>query len=159
MPLSPYYITAGFLTWNWFYAYGILSSRTIKQIYGIDHNASPRQDLNKYADAAIREGKLTREQVDMIQRCEGASANSVEGYTLFFGSVIFAMHSRVPMGVINGTCAIYTLARLAYGVVYVFVSDDRWSQFRGLFWWIGNLSCLSLLWRGAAKGTAQLRSG
>jgi hypothetical protein len=77
---------AAYLGWNWFYAYGILSSRTIKQYYGLDHNSSPRQDLNLYAEQYIKEGKITRNQVTMIQRCEAASANSVEGYTLFVGS-------------------------------------------------------------------------
>lgn len=86
MPLSPLAGPAGFLAWNWFYAYGILSSRTIKQVYGIDHNANPRQDLNKYGEASVKEGKMTRKQVERCQRFESASANSVEGYTLFAGS-------------------------------------------------------------------------
>jgi uncharacterized MAPEG superfamily protein len=86
MPYNHYIVPAAFLGFNWFYAYGLLSSRTLKQIYGIDHNASPRQDLNKYADAYVRDGKITRQQVEMIQRCEAASANSVEGYTFFVGA-------------------------------------------------------------------------
>jgi uncharacterized MAPEG superfamily protein len=86
MPYNHYAVPAAFLGFNWFYAYGILSSRTLKQIYGIDHNSSPRQDLNKYADTYVREGKMTRSQVNMIQRCEAASANSVEGYTFFVGA-------------------------------------------------------------------------
>jgi hypothetical protein len=86
MPFTPYAVPAAFLGFNWFYAYGILSSRTLKQIYGIDHNGSPRQDLNKCADVYVREGKMTRAQVEMIQRCESASANSVEGYTFLVGA-------------------------------------------------------------------------
>jgi hypothetical protein len=93
MAYSPLAGTAAFLGWNWFYAYGVLSSRTIKQYYGIDHNASPRQDLNKYAETYIRESKMTRRQIEQIQRCEAASANSVEGYTLFIGS------GKVPVSV------------------------------------------------------------
>ncbi|QDS73240.1 hypothetical protein FKW77_004025 [Venturia effusa] len=147
--MPPLTIPALFLGFNWFYAYGILSSRTLKQFYGIDHNSSPRQDLNKYAEMAVREGKMTREQVDMVQRCEAASANSVEGYTLFVGAVLFALYAKVPVSVVNKACAVYTVARLAYGPIYIFVSDDRWSQFRGLTWWTGNLSCLYLLWQGA----------
>ena len=61
----------------------MLSSRTPKQYYGIDHNGNPRQDLKKYADVAIREGKITQEQIEQIQRIESAGANSVEGYALF----------------------------------------------------------------------------
>lgn len=36
---------------------------------------------------------MTREQVNMVQRCEAASANSVEGYTLFFGAGEFDSYS------------------------------------------------------------------
>jgi hypothetical protein len=86
MSLPPLATTAAFLGWNWFYAYGLLSSRTIKQFYGLDHNANPRQDLKKYAEASIKEGKLTQKQVEQIQRFESASANSVEGYTFIVGS-------------------------------------------------------------------------
>jgi len=83
---SPYAAPAAFLTWNWFYAYCVLASRTPKQWYGIDHNGSPRQDLNKYGAVAVKEGKLTQAQLDQIQRVEAASANSVEGYVLFVAS-------------------------------------------------------------------------
>lgn len=83
---SPFAAPAAFLAWNWFYAYGVLASRTPKQWYGIDHNGSPRQDLNKYGAEAVKKGKLTQAQLDQIQRVEAASANSVEGYTLFAAS-------------------------------------------------------------------------
>ena len=77
---------AAFLAWNWFEAYCVLSSRTLKQWYGIDHNGNPRQDLAKYGDVAIKEGKITKSKIEQIQRMEAASANSVDGYTLFAAS-------------------------------------------------------------------------
>lgn len=83
---SSFAAPAAFLAWNWFYAYGVLASRTLKQWYGIDHNGNPRQDLNKYGAAAVREGKLTQAQLETVQRMEAASANSVEGYTFFVAS-------------------------------------------------------------------------
>lgn len=86
--------SAGFLAWNWFYAYCLLSSRTLKQIYGIDNQANPRQDLNKYAETAIKEGKLTREQLGRIQRMEGAGANSTDGFIFFTGSCKFDHQMR-----------------------------------------------------------------
>jgi len=81
--ISPtsYAAPAAFLAWNWAFAYLALSSRTPKQWYGIDHNGNPRQDLTKYAEVAIKEGKLTRAQLEQIQRIEAASANSIDGYT------------------------------------------------------------------------------
>ncbi len=77
---------AGFLAWNWLFAYCALSSRTPKQYFGIDNNGNPRQDLAKYGEAAVREGKMTRGQLEMIQRMEAATANSIDGYTFFAAS-------------------------------------------------------------------------
>lgn len=77
---------AAFIAWNWFYAYGVLASRNFKQWYGIDNQASPRQDLRKYGDIAVREGKMTQAQLDQIHRVEAASANSTEGFILFTAS-------------------------------------------------------------------------
>ena len=75
-----------FLAWNWFYAFGVLSSRTPKQLYGLDHQSSPRQDLNKFGTEAVRAGKITQKQLDQLHRFEAASANSTEGLTLFASS-------------------------------------------------------------------------
>jgi len=83
---SPLAAPAGFIAWNWVYAYCVLSSRTFKQSYGIDHNGNPRQDLDKYGAAAVKEGKMTQAQLDQIRRVEAASANSVDGFTFFVGS-------------------------------------------------------------------------
>ncbi|KAK5085118.1 hypothetical protein LTR70_008072 [Exophiala xenobiotica] len=149
---SPYAVPAAFLTWNWFYAYCVLASRTPKQWYGIDHNGSPRQDLNKYGAVAVKEGKLTQAQLDQIQRVEAASANSVEGYVLFVASVLFGLIANVPSESLTTACTTYTIARLVYGYVYVFVPDDRWSQIRGISWWVANSSCLYLFWKGAVQG-------
>ena len=74
---------SGFLMWNWLYAYGVLSSRTMKQYYGVDHNKAPRQDSGEYCEQAVKEGRLSRQTLDRIKRTEAASANSVEGYTFF----------------------------------------------------------------------------
>lgn len=140
---------AAFIAWNWFYAYGVLASRTFKQIYGIDHNGNPRQDLNKYGSEAVKSGKITQAQLEQIQRVESASANSVEGFTLFVASVLFALVAGVPIETVNTACTTYTLARLAYGAVYVFVADNTYSQLRGIVWWAANSSCLYLLYKGA----------
>jgi hypothetical protein len=108
--MPPLATTGALLGWGWFYAYGLLSSRTIKQFYGLDNNANPRQDLNKYAEVSIKEGKVTRAQVEQIQRFESASANSVEGYTFIFGSG--KVLSTIGLHIANGMqyCLLYTQA-------------------------------------------------
>ena len=136
-----------FLGFHFIYAYGILSSRTLKQWYGIDHQASPREDLAKYGEAAVREGKLTRKQLDMLKRNESAHANSVENFPLLIAAVLFASHAAVPAQNINAASLSYTIARIGYGVVYILVDHPKWSHLRGLMWWWGNVSCLYLLWK------------
>ncbi|KAL6242643.1 hypothetical protein RBB50_010289 [Rhinocladiella similis] len=147
-PVTSFAVPAGFLAWNWLFAYVALSSRPWKQSVGIDHNGSPRQDLTKYAEAAIREGKMTRDQLDRIYRIEAASANSTDGFAFFATSVLFALVSGVPESALIKGCTAYTVARLVYGAVYVFVPHDIYSQLRGIAWWTGNFSCLYLLWKG-----------
>ena len=80
--------SAAFLIWQYLFAYGVLSSRTLKQIYGIDNNVSPREDLGKYGAAAVQSGKITQKQLDMLKRNESAHANTVEHYTLFATSIL-----------------------------------------------------------------------
>lgn len=68
---------------NWFFAYCNLSPRFFKIAVGIDHNSSPREDLSKHGEAAVKEGKLTRQRLGQIRRMQSAHENSVEGFTLF----------------------------------------------------------------------------
>lgn len=97
-PFSSSFATpAAFLAWNWFYAYCVLSSRTFKQRYGIDHNGNPRQDIDKYGIAAVKEGKMTQEQLDQIRRVEAAGANSVDGYSVF--AVSGELSTSIPISV------------------------------------------------------------
>ncbi|KAI1742403.1 hypothetical protein F4680DRAFT_412121 [Xylaria scruposa] len=141
----------GLLSWQFFFAYGLLSSRTLKQWYGIDHNSSPREDLAKYGDAAVRSGKITQKQLAMLKRNESAHANSVENYTLFVAAMGFATFAGVEPHLVNRAGLLYVVARFAYGAVYIFIDHDVWSQIRGITWWTGNISCLWLLYRAGAK--------
>ncbi|KAL4973023.1 hypothetical protein BDW66DRAFT_143009 [Aspergillus desertorum] len=137
------------LSVNFIFAYGLLSSRTIKQYYGLDHNVSPREDLAKYGDAAVRSGKISQKTLDMIKRNESAHANAVENYALLVGAVAMATVAGVERASINRAVVVYTLARIAYAIVYITVDKPKWSQLRGLCWWTGNLCCLNLLRKAA----------
>lgn len=141
----------GLLSWQFVFAYGLLSSRTLKQIYGIDHNSSPREDLAKYGDVAVKSGKITQKQLAMLKRNEAAHANSVENYALFVAALGFATFAGVERHLINRAGLLYVTARFVYSAVYILIDHDLWSQIRGLTWWTGNLSCLWLLYRAGAK--------
>ncbi|KAJ5157095.1 Ankyrin repeat protein [Penicillium canariense] len=136
-----------FLGFHFVWAYGVLSSRTLKQWYGIDHQASPREDLVKYGDAAVRDGKITRKQLNMLKRNEAAHANSVENYSLLVGSLLFASYAGVPAQTINVAGLSYTIARILYGAVYIFIDSPKWSYTRAVAWWWGNVSCFTLLYQ------------
>ena len=55
----------------------------MKQKLGIDHNVSPREDLNKYGEKAVQSGKITAAQLRMLRRMESAHANAVEHFPFF----------------------------------------------------------------------------
>ncbi|KAL4733927.1 hypothetical protein BDV11DRAFT_199236 [Aspergillus similis] len=138
------------LAFNFIFAYGLLSSRTIKQYYGIDHNVSPREDIAKYGDAAVQSGKISQKTLDMIKRNESAHANAVENYALLVGAVAMATVAGVERVSINRAVVLYTLARVAYAVVYITIDTPKLSQLRGVCWWVGNLCCLNLLRKAAS---------
>jgi len=139
-----------FLIFNFIFAYGILSSRTLKQYYGIDHNASPREDLAKYGETAVREGKITQKQLEMLRRNESAHANAVENFPLLVAGVVFASQAGVARETINAAALTYTIARICYGVIYLVVDHPVWSQLRSLTWWTGNFTCFYLLWKAGS---------
>ncbi|KAI0404708.1 hypothetical protein F4802DRAFT_566018 [Xylaria palmicola] len=141
----------GFLSWQFIFAYGLLSSRTLKQWYGLDHNSSPREDLAKYGDAAVRSGKVTQKQLAMLRRNESAHANSVENYALFVAAMGFATFAGVENHLVNRAGLLYVVVRFAYAAAYILIDHDVWSQIRGITWWTGNLSCLWLLYRAGLK--------
>ena len=130
------------------WAYGLTSSRTMKQIWGIDHNVSPREDVRKYGNAAVASGKITQKQLDMLKRIEGAHANSYEQYGFFASALIWGHVAGLDMAEVNTSALIYTLARFAYVIVYTLVDTPLLSQLRGLCWWTGNIVCLRLFWKG-----------
>ncbi|TKA66380.1 hypothetical protein B0A55_09604 [Friedmanniomyces simplex] len=148
-PLTPTpNLAASYILTHFVFAYFVLSSRTPKQILGIDHNVSPREDLANYGEAAVRSGKITQKQLEALRRLESASANSVENFTLFVGAMLFALVAGLPATEVNGTGLVYTVARVGYAAAYVFVDKPRLSRARGVMWWVGNFACLSLLWIG-----------
>ncbi|KFY04406.1 hypothetical protein O988_00806 [Pseudogymnoascus sp. VKM F-3808] len=143
-----------FLGFHFYFAYGLLSSRTLKQFYGLDHNESPREDLVKYGDAAVRNGKITAAQLRMLRRNESAHANAVENFTLLVASILFASHAGVEAATINRAALSYTVARFCYAAAYILIEHRQWSQLRGVSWHWGNLSCIFLLWKAGQKLSA-----
>ncbi|KAK0362562.1 hypothetical protein LTR91_020639 [Friedmanniomyces endolithicus] len=128
-PLSPVpNLAASYIITHFALAYLVLASRTLKQIYGIDHNVSPREDLGKYGDAAVRSGKITQKQLEQLKRMESASANSVENYTLFVEAMLFETMAGVPATDVNATGLAYTVARCGYAIAYVLIDAPSLSQ-------------------------------
>ncbi|KIV85412.1 hypothetical protein, variant [Exophiala sideris] len=113
--------------------------------------------LQPHAQATVRHRPQRQppprsDQFEQIQRIEAASANSIDGFAFFATSVLFALVTGVPKQSLIGACTTYTIARIVYGAVYVFISHDVYSQLRGISFWVGNASCLYLLWKGGRGG-------
>jgi uncharacterized MAPEG superfamily protein len=81
----------------------------------------------------------------MITRWGFAHQNAIENYPLFQGGVLLALHAKIDVARMNGICALYTIARLAYAAAYISVEDDTAAQIRGILWWIGNGCFLTLM--------------
>lgn len=82
---SPCY-AGGFLLWGFVFAYAVSASRPMKIALKLDHNVSPREDVSKYGEQAVKDGKISQKQLKMLKRNEAAHANNVENYPLFAAS-------------------------------------------------------------------------
>ena len=112
--LAPYHVI-----FNFFFAYVVLSARFLKMTCNIDHNVSPREDLTKYGDKYIKDGKITRDQLDLMKRNEACHANSMEHFPVFVGAVLFATVAGVKNEVVNGIGLAYGVARVVYAAAYL----------------------------------------
>ena len=65
--------------------------------------------------------------------------------TLWTLQVALAVTAGVPSETINGIGLWYTLSRVAYGFSYALIESEPWSFLRSLFWWSGNISCITAL--------------
>ncbi|KAJ6028956.1 hypothetical protein N7499_000098 [Penicillium canescens] len=136
---------AGFLVGNWFLAFCFMSIRGEKMYYGLDHNDSPREDLSKYGERAVQEGKLSRRTLEKLKRKEAAHANAQEGYPLFVAAMLLSLYAGLPNETINGIGIWYTLSRVAYSFAYSYIDSPTVSYLRSVTWWSGNISCVTAL--------------
>ncbi|KAJ5260528.1 Glycoside hydrolase family 28 [Penicillium angulare] len=93
---------------NWFFAYGVMSTRVTKTRLRIDNNVAPREDLATLGEAAVKSGKIDRKALNKLKRQEAAHANAVEGYSFFVAAILTALFAGVPNETINtiGVCAL-----------------------------------------------------
>jgi uncharacterized MAPEG superfamily protein len=77
-----------FLLTNFFLAYFILTPRFYRMLLGMATNTSPRTDLANYGDDMVAEEKVTRDQLDRLERWEAAQQNAIENYPLFIAAVV-----------------------------------------------------------------------
>jgi len=148
---APYYAIFNFVM-----AYIVLSSRMLKGRYKIDHNVNPREDIARFGEKAVQDGKISRQQLNMVKRNEAAHANAMEHFPMFIGSALFAVVAKVPNESVNGACLAYSVARAVYAVAYVAVDNVKYSYIRSLAWWASNFSCFYLLWQSGKALNAGL---
>lgn len=139
---------AFYLCFHFIFAYTLTSSRLWKLYYRLDHQISPRQDLDKYGARAVSSGKISQKTLDQIRRVEGAHANSMEHFAFFAAAIIWAHVAGVETGVVNARALAYTIYRISYYLAYVMVTDLRVSYLRGVAWWASSIVCMRLIWSG-----------
>ncbi|KAJ5112917.1 hypothetical protein N7456_001451 [Penicillium angulare] len=136
---------------NWFFAYGVMSTRVTKTRLGIDNNVAPREDLATLGEAAVKAGKIDRRALNKLKRQEAAHANAVEGYSLFVAAILTALFAGVPNETINTIGVWYSLSRLSYSLCYTYIENRSLSYIRSVVWWSGNISCITGLVLAAKK--------
>ncbi|KAH7398023.1 hypothetical protein BKA64DRAFT_56058 [Cadophora sp. MPI-SDFR-AT-0126] len=134
-----------FLIFNFIFAYGLLSTRFVKRYYGFDHNACPRQDVERYGEKMVRDGKMSRAALERVRRMENAHANSVEGFAVFVGGVLLALHAGVPTEKLNGLMVVYSVARIGYGLAYILIENEHLALIRTVFWYAANITCVIMM--------------
>lgn len=102
--LMPYVMTALAKTWGRF---------------GAKDNQHPRAFLASLTGRAAR--------------AHAASQNGLEGLILFLPAVVLAMHSFVPMVMINFVVIMYVISRVLYNITYV----ANWAWLRSVVWLLG----------------------
>jgi len=141
---------------NFLFAYVFLSSRFLKNTYGLDHNVNPREDVSRFGERAVQEGKITRAQLNLLKRNEAAHANAMEHFPMFIGSALFATVAKVPTETINKACLVYSASRLVYAAAYLTIDKHKLSYIRSLAWWASSFTCMYLLWQSGKTMNASL---
>lgn len=147
---------------NWFYAYGVLSTRVAKTklgewhrilsqdqdlifLSGIDNNVAPREDLQTLGEAAVKAGKIDRRTLNKLKRQEASHANAVEGFAFFAAAILTATFAGVPSDTINAIGIWYSFSRISHSLCYTYIESNPWSYLRSVAWWSGNISCITAL--------------
>lgn len=146
-----------FLIGNFIFAYAAISTRFIKMSHGMDHNSNPRDDLAKYGEKRVQEGKMTSSQLAAIKRLQAAHENAVEHFPFFIAAIVMATQAGVENSVVNRYGLVYTAVRIAYALAYYKIEDHQASYIRSVLWWAGNITCIRLLWfAGKALNVAKV---
>lgn len=113
---------------------------------GIDHNAAPRDDLAKFGESAVKSGKITSRQLDLIKRAGAAHSNRVENYSVFAAATVLAVAAGVPSDLVNTQCLLYSVSSVAYGICYVLIDTTPLSLLRTVCWYSGCWACFRMFW-------------
>ncbi|KAL1303827.1 hypothetical protein AAFC00_000286 [Neodothiora populina] len=135
-----------FLIANFLFAHIFSSSRMQRKLLGIDNNITPRRDLGERAERAVRDGKITQVQLDRLRRIEAAHQNNIENYPNIVAALCLAVAAGLDNQTVNKYGLIYTLGRIAYTFVYATNTTAGASAVRSVLFWVGNVTCIRLLW-------------
>lgn len=145
-----------YLAWNFLWSYGILQPRFLKMHYDIDNNVMPRNDIETLGPEAVKSGKLTQSQLDLVRRNNATHENSVAHFPAFVGAILWGTMAGLSPVELNASALAYTLVRLGYSAAYLGIQSEQGSWLRTIFWWSGNIICIRLWWIGTKAANAAL---
>lgn len=146
------------MAWNFLWSFGIIQPRFLKIYYNIDRNVMPGDDIAELGPEAVKSGKLTQSQLDLVKRNNAAHENSVTHFPAFVGAILWGSFAGLSPVELNASALAYTLVRLGYTAAYLGIQMEKLSSLRTVFWWTGNIICIRLWWIGTKALNARLRA-
>jgi hypothetical protein len=84
-PIEPANYLVVFMIADFAVTYLFLSSCTLKQYPGLNQNCAPPEDVTKYEEIMVKEGKIKKERLDVVKWMEATHAIALENFLLFVG--------------------------------------------------------------------------
>ncbi|KAG0049796.1 hypothetical protein BGZ83_005383 [Gryganskiella cystojenkinii] len=89
--------------------------------------------------------------MDMIKRAQSAHWNGLETLSIFYGSVLAALHAGVPKDIVSYYAGLFLISRGAYNIIYIFLNTTRAAAGTRSFAWFTGMYACTKLFLAAAK--------
>ncbi|GJJ71094.1 hypothetical protein EMPS_03444 [Entomortierella parvispora] len=126
------------------YAPHFIKTVIVLKATGRWNNINPRGQVDKI------ETKLSPATLAMVRRAENAHNNGLETLSVFYGSVLAALHAGVPKDFVSYYAGLFLISRGAYNVLYILNTTPLAAGARSSAWFVCMYSCLKMFLAAAA---------